>query len=190
VERDHHPTEATKKEQQDSARDEPGRLKVVLRKVYRTFIPSQSEREYAEPKRLADVMALIQVLALGETTHPTEDQLKNDLLKDLPRSGVKRWRDVAQAHPEFFRVNPGQKNEKEVALIARHMMPKKNEPGGGRESLTLDHVDSLLRSAVEMHDRQVRRSERWTYLVPIWVALVAGIFSIFVVILRGLLGAP
>jgi hypothetical protein len=43
-----------------------------------------------------------------------------------------------------------------------------------REPLTADFVGDLLRSAVEIHDRQVRRSERWTYLVPIWVALIAG----------------
>jgi hypothetical protein len=35
-------------------------------------IPSESEREYARPERLADVMALIQVLALDEDAHRTE----------------------------------------------------------------------------------------------------------------------
>jgi hypothetical protein len=35
------------------------------RRLERVFgIPSESEREYARPERLADVMALIQVLAL------------------------------------------------------------------------------------------------------------------------------
>ena len=44
----------------------------------------------------------------------------------------------------------------------------------------------LLQAAVEMHDRQLRRSERWTYLIPIiWVALVAGLFTLLGSILNG-----
>jgi hypothetical protein len=152
-------------------------------------IPSQSERVYAQPERLADVMALIQVLALGKTTHLTEEELLEEGLKTPPRSGEKHWRSVARAHPEFFRVNPDPNKENAVSLIARHAKQKK--PGeGGREPLTPDFVDSLLRSAVDIHDRQVRRSERWTYLVPIWVALLTGIFGLIAVILRGFLGTP
>jgi hypothetical protein len=186
VERNHHPAEATKKEQQDTARDALVFLIVVLRNVF--GIPRQSERVYAKPERLAYVMALIQVLAFGETTHRTEEELREDELKREPRSGPKDWRSLAQAHPEFFRVNPDPSKKLAVSLIARHAHRKML--GGGREPLTPDFVDSLLRSAVEIHDRQVRRSERWTYLVPIWVALLAGIFSLIAVILRGLLGTP
>jgi hypothetical protein len=43
---------------------------------------------------------------------------------------------------------------------------------------------SLLQAAIDIHDRQVRRCERWTYLVPIWVALIAGVVSVFVVLFR------
>ena len=162
---------------------------VAMREIFR--IPSRSDHVYAQPERLADVMALIQVLALGDTTHATEEQLQGDALKGPPRSnvkGVKEWRAVAQEHPEFFRVNPDPNKENAVSLIARHSSQKK--PGGGREPLTPDFVDSLLRSAVEIHDRQVRRSESWTYLVPIWVALILGIFSLITVILRIFLGIP
>jgi len=47
--------------------------------------PRQQERVYAEPKRLADVMALIQVLALDEHTHRSEEDLKDEL-QGPPRS--------------------------------------------------------------------------------------------------------
>jgi hypothetical protein len=47
-----------------------------------------------------------------------------------------------------------------------------NKPG--RKPLPPDFVGHLLSAAVDIHDRQVRRSERWTYLVPIWVALITG----------------
>lgn len=136
---------------------------------------------YAQPERLADVMALIQVLALDPRTHRTEKGL-TDELQGPPRSGD-TWTFVAQAHPEFFRVNPSADHG--VSLIARHVRPKMQD--GRREPLTADFVGNLLRSAVEIHDRQVRRSERWTYLVPIWVAVITGVFGLLFVFLRFLL---
>src|SRR5829696_7520127 len=124
-------------------------------------LPSQSERGYAEPQQLADVMALIQVLALAKTTHPTEEEIRDGVQRG-PLSGDD-WKSFAEEHPEFFRVNPDQEKKKVVSLIARHAQQKRSDDDG-REPLDPDFVDSLLRAAVEMHDRQVRRSERWTYL--------------------------
>jgi hypothetical protein len=151
------------------------------------LIPSQSERAYAKPERLADVMALIQVLALAKTTHPTEDELWDGVQRD-PRSGAD-WKSVAGAHPEFFRVNPDPEKKKAVSLIARHAQQKRSDDDG-REPLDPAFVDSLLRAAVEMHDRQVRRRDRWTYLLPLWVALSLGILSLIGVILRIFFGTP
>jgi hypothetical protein len=137
-------------------------------------IPSESEREYARPERLADVMALIQVLALDADAHRSEEGIYQEL-QGPPRSAeTESWTSVAQAHPEFFRFNPNEKYG--ISLIARHVHPQLD--GGKRETLTADFVGNLLSAAVEIHDRQVRRSERWTYLVPVWVALVAGIFGL------------
>jgi hypothetical protein len=145
------------------------------RRLERVFgIPSESEREYARPERLADVMALIQVLALDVDAHRTEAGLYHEL-QGPPRSAeTESWASIAQDHPEFFRVNP--QDEYPISLIARHVQPIIGDRK--REPLAADFVGNLLRSAVEIHDRQVRRSERWTYLVPVWVALVAGIFGL------------
>jgi len=66
-----------------------------------------------------------------------------------------------------------------MSLIARHVST--NRKGGHTEPLAADFVGNLLRSAVDIHDRQVRRRERWVYLVPIWVAVILGVFSLLVV---------
>jgi hypothetical protein len=116
--------------------------------------PRQQERVYAEPERLADVMALIQVLALDEHTHRSEEDLKDEL-QGPPRS-ADQWESVAQAHPEFIRVNPGRVHR--ISLIARHVST--NRQGDHTEPLAADFVGNLLRSAVDIHDRQVRRRER------------------------------
>lgn len=138
------------------------------------------ERAYLHPLRLADVMGLIQVLALDPDTHRSEDGLRSDLQAN-PLSGDS-WTAVAREHPEFFRVNPDAAKRHPVSLIARHVSPRGLD--GRVPSLTADHIDSLLRSAIDMHDRQVRRNERWTYLVPIWVALIVGLFSVATSLLK------
>jgi len=58
--------------------------------------------DYHNPERLADVMALIQVLALGPGTRRTEKGLRHDLQRP-PRS-TSTWTEFAEEHPEFFRV--------------------------------------------------------------------------------------
>ena len=133
-------------------------------------LPTRAEREYAEPERLADVMGLIQVLALDEKSGRTEDGLTNEL-QGGPRSSS-TWVKLARDHPEFFRVSQKQS----VFLIARYVTPDR--------TLTPEFTSGLLQAAIDIHDRQVRRCERWTYLVPIWVALIAGVVSVFVVLFR------
>jgi len=152
-------------------------------------VPSPDEQRLADPKRLADVMALIQVLAFNQTTHHSEkmlqDLLRRDVMDNKSRSR-KSWEEVAQEHPGFFRVNPAKEDERSVSQIARHASLKQrpHSEGGGRARFTTKFVHDLLSSTVEIHDRQVRRSERWRYLVPIWVALVTGIFTLLAVGLR------
>jgi hypothetical protein len=60
-------------------------------------IPSQREREYARPERLADVMALIQVLALARYSHRSESGIRTDL-QGPPRSAAS-WEGLAKDHP-------------------------------------------------------------------------------------------
>ena len=90
---------------------------------------------------------------------------------------------MAQAHPEFFRVRP--EGEHRVSLVSRHVTPK-NEKDVRR--LPPEFIGKLLQAAIDLHDRQVRRDERWAYWVPILVALLAGLFSLGAVILRATLG--
>jgi alpha-ketoglutarate-dependent taurine dioxygenase len=136
-----------------------------------------AESNYLREHRLADVLALVQVLSLDEDAHRSETGLRTEL-QTAPRSAA-TWTDLATEHPEFFRVTP--EGEHRVSLLARHVTKRVNDKHPVLEG---GHVDSLLRAAIEMHDRQVRRSERWTYLVPIWVALVAGMFSVVAVLIK------
>ena len=101
-------------------------------------------REYLEPGRLEDVIALIQVLGLDEHTHRTENGLRATLRE--PPSLAKTLHVLAKLHPEFFRVFDG-KIGPSVALIARHLT------GNGDDGpvLSPEYIHGLVEAAIRIH---------------------------------------
>jgi hypothetical protein len=144
--------------------------------MIRDMWPSKSKNlAYAHPNRLADVMALIQVLALHEFGDRSEKGLKTEM-QALPRS-ASNWKKIAQEHPEFFRVDDTRRLG--VSLVARHVLLK--DQGGSRE-LSPEFTSILLKTAIDLHDRQIARAHPWR---PYMNTFITG----FVVIAAALLGA-
>ncbi len=56
--------------------------------------------------------------------------------------------------------------------------------------MAADYTSKLLQLAVELHDREVRRSQNWHVWVPLIVAITAGTFTLFGVWLKSVLGGP
>jgi hypothetical protein len=133
---------------------------------------------YIKGERLADTLALIQVLALDENPHRSEEKLQAELQGE-PRS-AKAWASLAGEHPEFFRVRA--EAEHPVSLIARHVLPKDVQ---GDRTLPSDYTAKLMQLAVELHDRQLRRVQAWQAFIPILVAVVAGAVSLVGIALKG-----
>lgn len=138
---------------------------------------------YLAAGRLADVLALIQVLALDEHAHRSDEGLVSEL-QGAPRSAAS-WPNIAEQHPEFFRVAPT--GDHRVSLVARHVAPRTEDK---RPPLPSDYTAKLLQLAVELHDREVRRSQNWHVWVPLVVALTAGAFTLFGVWLKVVVGGP
>jgi hypothetical protein len=126
-----------------------------------------SERPYTKSGRLADVLALIQVLALDKYTHRSESGLLEEL-QGSPSSS-QSWIGVGSEHPEFFRVA----KDRELSLIARHVVPR--DSSTGTKELPSDLIYPLLQTAIDLHDRQVSAAEWWKSLIPLWAALIGGI---------------
>ncbi len=123
--------------------------------------------------RLQDVLALIQVLAFDPLTHRSLQGLEKEL-QGNPRS-AKGWDVIARDHPEFFRVaENGKSTDMTASLVARHVIPQQH----GTRPIEAEFVATLLQTAIDLHDRQVRRDERWSLWIPIWVALIAGVFAL------------
>jgi hypothetical protein len=126
---------------------------------------------YTKPDRLSDVLALIQVLALDVDTHRSEDGLNVEL--QGPPLSAAQWIVLAKEHREFFRVSA---KADQVSLVARHVLPPDAERK--RPTLAPDFTSELLRTAINLHDRQINFAERWKYFVPIWPALITGLLLI------------
>jgi hypothetical protein len=143
---------------------------------------TQQTAEYLKDGRLADVMALIQVLVLDKDIHRSEQGFLDEL-QSKPQS-ASTWIEVASKHPEFFRVN--QQNSYPVSLIARHVTT--TGTNNDSKELPFELLGQLLQAAISLHDRQVARAEWWTHMTPIYAALISAVCSLLGVTL-GLLFA-
>jgi hypothetical protein len=124
---------------------------------------------YTKTGRLSDVLALIQVLALDPDTSRSEDGIGKEL--QGPPSSASSWYVLAKEHREFFRVA---EHEHGLSLVARYVLPK---TGDKRPSLAPDFVGALLQTAITIHDRQREAKEWWKSLIPLWSALIGGVFG-------------
>ena len=140
---------------------------------------SSTNRPYLKADRLADVIALIQILALHGYRHRTEGGISKDAAQPGPRS-AKEWKDIAQEHPEFFRVDAEEKFG--VSLISRHVLPKDKDEN---RNLPEGFVDLLIQTAITLHDRQLERARFWKLFVPpLITALLVGGFTLAGVYLK------
>jgi hypothetical protein len=143
---------------------------------------------YTDPNRLGDVMALIQVLAQGRLAIRSEKRIES-LLRGQPTSNAATWADLAGNHREFFRVDPTPVGPKEakIALIWREALPAESDEDrreGKRPPLASESVAKLLEIAVSLHDREITRKQRLAYLVPLGAVIIAGLFSILVLLIQ------
>ena len=119
---------------------------------------------------------MLQVLGLDKNVHRSESGLCDEL-KRKPES-AETWTELATEHPEFFRVRG--RGEHQVSLIARHVTPRGGQDDR-RSPLEPEVMGKLLTLALDLHDRQRMRADRWTAYVPIVVpicaALITGLFG-------------
>jgi len=117
---------------------------------------------YKNPDRLADVLALIQVLALHAYRHRSDSGLTDDLPGEPTSS--RSWEELARDHQDFFRVDPDPKKNLRVSLVATHVLPKDKE---GERKLPPGFLTSLLQTAITLNNIQVERANRWKSYLPV-----------------------
>ena len=144
-----------------------------------------SPSSYLTPGRLADVLTLIQILAFEPDAVRSVGGLQEELQR-TPLSG-KTWSDVAKIHPEFFHISRDKGQPEAISLVARFVLPEIQPEGGGQAQpppLTAEVTSTLLNLAVQLHDREMQRRDRWiNVLVPMVVAIVAAGASVIAAVL-------
>lgn len=134
---------------------------------------------YLQSGRLADVLALIQVLAYDRDAYRTEAGLEEELQRK-PSVGD-CWMSVAKQHPEFFRVRDDETRKKRIALLARYVLDHQLLPDGEEKRPPLEPTvaNKLMELAIQLHDKQFERQNRWKSVVlPMTVAVIAAGASI------------
>lgn len=129
---------------------------------------------YTNPGRLADVLALIQVLALDPHAHRSESGLSAELPAN-PLS-ASDWQEIAEQHPEFFRVAVSGVHR--VSLISRHVQERNSE--GERVPLDSELVRELMKIAIDLHDVEARRNQQWALWLPHVIAFLSLVATILV----------
>jgi hypothetical protein len=128
-----------------------------------------TKRPYTKPSRLADVLALIQVLAFDPHAHRSESGIIEEL--GQPDSAAQGWIALAKEHPELFRVSATADHP--LSLVARHVLPR--DASEKRGPLSQDFTNVLIKTAIELHDREVAAGGWWKqFMPPLLAALIAG----------------
>lgn len=136
------------------------------------------QADYSNPNTLADVMALIQVLALAADHNIRSESGLTRELQGKPKSkGALTWIQLAEGHREFFRIER-RENYERVALIWKYVLQDEREK---RVSLPPEVTTKLLELAISLHDRQPQRRQRFNY---IWAILLAGLLSLLGILLQ------
>jgi hypothetical protein len=125
-------------------------------------------------------MALIQILAFDPSARRSSEGLEKQLSRG-PLS-AETWAGIAHLHPEFFRVLEGKPGQREsISLVARFVLEAVPNAAGEPKAppLSAEVTSTLMNLAVQLHDREVQRRDRWkNVIVPVVVAIVAAAASI------------
>jgi hypothetical protein len=135
-----------------------------------------AQSNYLKSNRLADILALIQVLALDRLGHRSESGLEVEL-QGVPKSAL-TWKVIAKDHPEFFRV--GNDEKADISLIARHVI-ELNE--NNIRELPWELIKQLLDTALSLYNIEKENANWWRIWIPVLAAITAAIINILVTVL-------
>lgn len=136
----------------------------------------KTKKLYLKPNRLADVLALIQVLAFDEKAKRSVNGLESEL-QGKPKS-AESWKEIVIEHPEFFRFNKreydteGGDKANAICLIVRHV---------STGTVSHDLAKKFFETAIQLHDKEKERADRW----KVWLPFVAVIITVVATIYLG-----
>jgi hypothetical protein len=151
----------------------------------------QSSPYLKSSSRLADVLAAIQVM--GSYPWATRDEAGWQDKLGAPLS-ANAWIEIFREHPEFFRVNEESRitlrwrhgydksyhvaNQRELTPSELNALSQEERKQVTRKPLTEDQIETLLKTAIELHTRAVAFAQERRWLSPLLFGLLGTILGI------------
>lgn len=124
--------------------------------------------KYLKKNRLSDVIRLLSVLATDEKFSFRKSDGLDTTLNGKPKSS-NEWFSIVEDHPEFFKFNQAKDT---AVLIFRSCLPELN---GKRAPLSIDQTQKLIDQAISLHDKEIARLQKNSFIIPIATALIAAL---------------
>lgn len=151
---------------------------------------AESSPYIEHPKRLTDVIALLQVMGAYRYANRKIENWEKTIGR--PPVSAKTWTQVMTDHPEFFRLKDGlailvwrRSYDKSFdpdagkAYTAEELeriesLPEEQQPSLTRQALTPDQITALIESAIKIHAAAIAYSQELRWRVPV----LAGILGV------------
>jgi hypothetical protein len=141
-------------------------------------------------RRLADVLAALQVMG----AYTFSSRKYEDWVENLGRPvSAKEWESIFAEHPEFFRVS-GEwvslrwrhgydrtySHEQVRDLTHNEIAALREEQQGKltRRPLASDQIEALMKTAIELHSREIAQQQERRWLTPLLFALLGTIVGV------------
>jgi len=134
------------------------------------------KNRYLKRGRLSDVIGLISFLSFAPGEGFVTEQSARDSLRSEPRSAPS-WFAIAEQHYELFRFNGARDH---IALTLRSYQPVADN---ARAPLKITETQEIIDVAIALHDKELSRKQRYVFVVPIIVAIIASVVSIYTAVL-------
>lgn len=141
----------------------------------------------SHPKRLSDVVALLQVMGAYNYSSRRPD-VWSDTMGSLPVSAGS-WQEIMQDHPEFFRLKDGlatliwRRSYQKIYDPSRNRdwtqeelaaTPENQRPRFTRRPLTDDQIVSLVESAVKFQTAAIAYNQESRWFLVVGASVIAG----------------
>ena len=142
--------------------------------------------------RLGDVIGAIQVL--GSTPwHAIMPKHWDDFLGKASSTADGKWDEILKEHTEFFRIeengdaalrwraayhcNFNPRTFREYSPEEREALSEEEKKKLHRKPLTPEQIETLIRSATELHARALARLQDVRWWIPLAVGLIGGLLA-------------
>jgi hypothetical protein len=130
-----------------------------------------SKYQYLKQNRLSDVIRLISVLGIEDKYTFRKSDGLNKTLNGPPKS-AEDWFKVAVEHPEFFKFGT---DGNSIVLLMRYLSRITEDDKEKYPPLTIDQTQKVIDQAITLHDKQIARLQKNSFLIPIVTAIIAAL---------------